>query len=310
MTRRRMKIALLCWAVALALTQAGQGASLKVTGAGYLPDKPFPEFMTMWGEGWSLKDADGNPLVYAKAGMPLGGYVFAYLHNDSAEPVKITDLVVEGIKLSEGLGVTHTPKNVDERYQSSVYLSTLPKEQIEKLKSLGEPVWWKAEPTTVEGGHWGEIVLRLRRDPPKGNLKLGTVTDRAETIEAAVPVGQAQPRFETIAFSPDLGTVYAYVRHPKPGMKPERIYIDGADVTPGCRIGVDKTLDLVPIVIDPVKPFAWMTYHNFRAVYADGSVAQAGIRAWGREMVYGMWGSQYDVGGDEGSVRALMTDWA
>ncbi|MGC8863359.1 MAG: hypothetical protein ACP5R5_11395 [Armatimonadota bacterium] len=299
----------LCIAV-LATGQAGQCKLLEVTGASYFADKPFPEYMPMWGEGWSLKDPEGNPLLYAKPGMPLGGYAFVYFRNDSSEAVQITDLVVEGIKLSEGLGVTHVPKSADERYQSSIYLSKLPKEQIEKLKSVGEPVWWKAEPMTIDGGHYGEIVLRLRRDPPSGNLKFGIVTDRGETVDVAVPVGPARPRFETIAFSPDLGRVYAYVRHPKPGMRPQRIYIDGADVTPGCKIGSDSSLELVPVVIDPVKPFAWMSYHNFRAVYPDGSTAQAGIRAWGRDIVYGMWGSPFDVGRDEDSVRALMIDWA
>jgi len=41
--------------------------------------------------------------------MPMGGYMFVYFRNDGKNPAKVTDLVIEGVKLSEGLAQTGKP---------------------------------------------------------------------------------------------------------------------------------------------------------------------------------------------------------
>jgi len=88
----------------------------------------------------------------------------------TGQPIKVTDLTVEGVKLSEGLAQTSLPKTPDVRFQASILLSELPKDQIEKLKSAGTPVWWKPEPNELPAGGIGEIVMRMRRDPKIGRF--------------------------------------------------------------------------------------------------------------------------------------------
>jgi len=297
----------LAWCAA---QSAAFGALPGVVGSAYHPDQPFPQFMYLWQEGWSLKDAEGNKLIYGRPDMPLGGYLFVYYRNTGKDPIKVTDLTIEGVKLSEGLGVTETPEQPDDKFGASIRLSKLPADKIALLESAGTPVWWKPEPKDVPAGGMGEVVVRLRRSPRIERIKVGIVTDRG-VIQAVVPANQEQPRFATISFTPGLDTIYLYARHPKgAGMKPHKLFLDGKDITGLSTIVADESLDLAPIVVKLSEPLEWMSYHNFRATYPDGSAATAGIRAWGREMVYGMWGASLEGGDSEEVGRRYLTDWA
>ena len=296
--------------VTILLLLASSAHAQTVIGTVFHADKPFAEFMPLWQEGWSLKDEKGERLIYAKPDMPLGGYAFIYFKNTGTSPIKVTDLTLDGIKLSEGIGVTETPPLAEQKYGSSILLSKLPKDKTDVLKSAGWPVWWKPEPREIPPGGFGEIVVRMKRAPTPAKLDFGILTDRG-TISASVPVKQLQPRFATIAFTPDLKTVYLYARHPKAGSAPTTILLDGRDVTAACEIKSDKSLDLSPIIIRLQKPLDWMTYHSFQARYPDGSSAIAGIRAFGRDMIYGMWGaSLHSVSTSEDSAKKYLTDWA
>ena len=294
------------WTLSVACLLIAVSASAGIIGAEYRADTPFPQFMHLWQEGWSFKDAEGNTLIHARPGMPLGGYAFVYYQNTGKVPIKVTVLTLQGIKLSEALGVTETPQDPDEKFGASVLLSKLPQEQIDLLKSAGTPVWWKAEPQEVPAGGFGEVVIRLRRDPTIEKLSVGMVTDKG-LIPAAI-AAQPKPLFETISFNPELTTVYLYARHPK-ALKPAKVFLDGKAIT--TDIAWDKSLQIAPITIKLPKPLKWMSYHNFRVTYADGSCAMEGIRAWGRDMVYGMWGASLS-GADSSEIAAkrYLTDWA
>lgn len=305
-----MKIRILICLMLMCLTIVPcSAAPCVVTGAVYHADTPFPEFMRLWQEGWSLKDANGDKVIYARPDMPLGGYAFVYFRNTGIDPVRVTDLTLEGIKLSEGIGVTETPESPEDKFGASVLLSKLPKEQIERLKSAGQPVWWKQEPGVVPSGGMGQIVIRMKRNPVLERLTFGLVTSKG-TVETQVSTRTIQPRFATISFSPDLKTVYLYARHPKPGARPTKVFLDGKDVTGSSRIAADRTLDVSPIVVKLSKPLVWMSYHDLRAVYPDGSAAIAGIRAWGRDMIYGMWGAGFQGGKDATEAgQVFLKDW-
>lgn len=284
------------------------GAQPVVVGASYFPDKPFPELMPLWQEGWSFKDSDGNKLRYARPDMPLGGYLFVYFKNLNPDTLVVTDLTVQGVKLSEGIGQTDYPRSPEEKFGASILLSKLPKEQLDLLKQAGSPVWWRPGTPFTSSGGMGEVVIRLRRAPQTGEIRIGIVTNQGKST-AVVDTSRADPRFATISFSPDLSTVYLYARHPK-GLRPGKIYLDGKDVTSSCSIAWDAATGLSPIVIRLLKPMEWMSYHNFRVSYADGSYAMSGIRAWGSPVVYGMWGGGRGSGTSEQVGKEYLTDWA
>lgn len=316
-----LRLAVVLGLAILTLASGAAGASSsQVFGSCYLPDKPFPQFADMWEEGWIYNDDQGNPIRYATPDMPLGGYAFVYYRNTGAEPVKIVDLTIQGVKMSEGLAPTHYPKAVDERFQASILLSELPKSEIDKLVAAGTPVWWKPEPMNVPAGGVAEIVIRLRRAPKVANLDLGIITDKGTTIPARIAVGPQYPKFNTISFSPDLKTVYLYATNPvkaAQSSQPVKLLMDGRDVTSQAEIKATAASDSV-MVLKLKEPLPWMSYHVFQAVYppavppkggTNESQAIAGIRAWGREMVYGIWGVAPDMGNTEESAKAQLANW-
>ncbi|HET6456725.1 MAG TPA: hypothetical protein VFI02_20170, partial [Armatimonadota bacterium] len=149
----------------------------EVIGVVYDADTPFPEFMHLWQEGWSLKDANGERLLYSKTHLSFGGYVFVYFRNTGSDPVTVTDLLVQGIKLSEGIGVAETTTRAEDKFGASVLLSKLPKEKMDVLKTAGQPVWWKAELAVVPPGRgksadrhrdrkWHHRRYRTRQESP------------------------------------------------------------------------------------------------------------------------------------------------
>ncbi len=296
-------------ATALASLLASSARSQKIVSACYFADKPFPQYMNLWQEGWSFKGDDGLKLVYATPDMPLGGYVFVHFKNTGSKPMTITDLTIEGIKMSEALAKNWIPERLDQRYDSSILISKLPKAQIEKLKDAGWPLWWMPEPLTVQPGAEGEIRIRLKRSPKPELLKIGIVTDQG-TINASVNRDKVQPRFASIGFSPDLKTVYLYPTHQQADAKPSRVLIDGADLTNLSIISADPRLSTSSIVVKPGKPIQMMTYHTFRVEYADGSAAQSGIRAWGHDMIYGVWSSPGRIADPETALKSFIDDYA
>ncbi len=294
---------LMLWTTVAALVMAGVAvvASPLVFGTYYFADKPFPQFMHMWHEGWSATDTEGLTEEYARRDMPLGGYVFLYLQNTADSPVAITDLAVDGVKLSEGLAEGHD--RVAGLAGHSVKICRLPKEQTDKLYAAGQPVWWKAEPFEVPPNGTAQVVIRLKRDPAVEKLKLGIVTSGGE-VPAVVDVRKAQPRFAGIYFTPELDTVYLYaIHHSGAGVAPDRVFLDGKNVTQLAKMASDNAVGVVPIVLKLPEPLETMSYHCFRAGYPDGSAATAGIRAWGSEMAYGMWGGS-------GDPKPVLTDWS
>src|ERR1035437_8863531 len=90
--------------VCLLAAHAGLAApSAGVVGSAYRADTPFPQFLHLWSEGWSLKDQNGEPVQYATTNMPLGAYVQLYIRNTSAKTNPVTDVKVEGVSLIEAI---------------------------------------------------------------------------------------------------------------------------------------------------------------------------------------------------------------
>ncbi len=291
---------------------AADAMSSDIAAAAYHPDTPFPEFMPLWREGWPWKDEHGEKMRYAYEGMPLGGYLFVHLRNPGPAPLQVSDVLLSGVSLCEGIAPQPGVKVTGEdRFPSSLLFSNLPRAQIDRLMTAGEPVWWKAEPMSIPPGGMGEVTVRLRRDPRVDRLRVGLSCDNGKTLETVVKTDEPQPRFFSINFSSGLDEVFAYLRHPSgTGIPPNRMLVDGKDVTAHCTIAADRAVNTVPVVIQLERPFEESTFHVFQAVYPDGSAATAGLRAWDLGMVYGAWG--YATKGDcpEDVARRFLVDMA
>ncbi|HSW46418.1 MAG TPA: hypothetical protein VLM89_12690 [Phycisphaerae bacterium] len=278
-------------------------------GGEYRADIPFPEFMPMWREGWPWQDENGERVRYAYDGMPLGGHLFVSFHNSGDQPLEVKDVLLDGVSLAQGVAPEHQPKNTpDDKYPSSLKFSKLPQEQLDKLVSAGEPVWWRVEPMVVPAGGYGQVTIRLRRDPKVESLTVAVPGLPDADGKTAIAVAAKQPRFFSINFTLELDAVYAFLRHPSgKGIAPQRILVDNQDVTAQCTVVADEAVDSVPVIIRPKTPFKKGTWHLFQADYADGSTARVSIGAWQPGLVYGMWGYSR-VGNEEENRKFFLED--
>jgi hypothetical protein len=273
--------------VGLLAAHAGLAApAAEVIGSAYRADTPFPQFLHLWSEGWSLKDQNGEPLQYASTNMPLGAYVHLYIRNASAKTNAVTDVKFEGVSLTEAIAFSdHQTAGL---WPASLHFSKLPKADLDRLIAAGEPVWWKVEPSSLPPGGFAEVTVRLRRQF-KTAATLKVLGNEATWTARVVPADT--PRYTGISFSASLDTVYGYVQHPqRPDATPVKVWLDGQDITARTTMAADRAVNVMPLLIHPGQPLQKGSFHCFQAIYDDGSMAIAGIRAWGEELVYGMWG--------------------
>ena len=282
-----MRLRLLALWICLLTAPALLGTpATEIVGTGYSADTPFHQYLHLWMEGWALRDQRGEPLQYATTNMPLGAYLHVYIRNTSNRAVTIDDVKLDGVSLTKG--IAFADKTVDNLYPASVHFSKLPQSELDRLQAAGEPVWWKVEPPALPPGGEAEVTIRLRRQSGKPASVHALASNHTWTAEVA-PTNT--PRFMGLSFSPSLDTVYGYVQHPQPAHPaPTRVLLDGEDVTARSTISDDSNVEVAPVVIRLARPLAKGSFHSFQACYDDGSTALAGIRAWGDDLVYGMWG--------------------
>lgn len=264
--------------------------SLSLIGCEFRADRPFPEFMPLWREGWSLRDEHGDLIRYARPDMALGGYLHAFIRNTSASPLEIEDVSLNGISLAQAIAPEGPIANTGNRYASSIAFAKLPADSMETLQRMGEPVWWKVDPFTVPAGGFAEVVVRLRRVPGIERIALGASAKDGGRIESDLLVNRTAPRFVGIGFSPAGDRAYVYLRHPKAGQIPNSLFIDGTDATARTTFVSDPGQAIIPAVVALDPPVREGEYHVFEARYPDGQVARSSIRVDHPDFVYGMWG--------------------
>jgi len=247
----------------------------EILGGVYRSDVDFPEHWAFWGG----------------TAMPLGGSVHVFLRNTGGGAVTINDVLLEGISLTRAIAYSNQ-KRKGFIYAASIHFSTLSSTEMEALMRAGEPVWWKAAPPEVAAGAAGEVMIRLRSAPEAGMLQVGIAVG-GETLPVAVPVAGESPRIESISFSPARDRVYLYFHHPQGGeAAPNRILMDGQEVTAGIRIEQDPVVSIVPAVLTLDAPLVAGSFHCFVGVYADGTRAMAGLRVFSGDLWYGMCGAK------------------
>lgn len=266
----------------LLLCSAAPAHAVEVLDAAFLPDVPFPEYSAYWSD---------STLPEPEPAKNLGGNIQVFIRNTGQKPIQVEDVLFEGISLKRAIAFSNQRKFKKVAFAASIYFSDLADAERNRLIESGEPVWWKVEPQSIAPSQCGQIIIRLRRAPKSPALKLALRTSDG-TTELSVSMKANQPRIQGISFSKNLDQVYLYLNHPKPGTAPTRVFVDGADVTVSCSIGMDKAVDVVPVVCPLKSPLERASFHCFQAIYADGLKATAGIRAWNDDLAYGIWGGK------------------
>lgn len=326
--------------VAGLLGAADSAADLTVVAAVYRADQAFPQFLPLWTENWARLHAAGESLESLQRKSPLGGYVLVYLRNGSNREVEVTDVLLDGVSLSQAIAPAEN--EIGGHRPASLHYSRLPEAERARLLAAGEPVWWKADPRTIPPRACGEVVIRLRRDPQTENVSVAVVSN-AGVVTAPVTTPAAEPLIAAVACSQALDEVTIYVRRPDRVLaRPERCWIDGVvcnaavfpeapDKTTAHEPGAPSSAaspadsqaasgartepmhragqcDTLPVVIRPDQPLRPGSFHLFEVGCSDGSIARAGLRVWSQEFVYGMWGYTNSGRTPEENARLCLTD--
>ncbi len=299
----------LAW-VLIGLALAGGAepvAAVEVVAAEYRADRPFPEFLPLWLEGWARMHAAGESLESIQEKNPLGGNVHLFLRNPSDHPLEVSDLALDGISLARGIAFSKE-EGRGGFHAASIHFAEPADAERRRLIAAGEPVWWKVDPQPIPAKGFAEAVIRLRRNPRAAAVAV-QVCVGTTTTEARVDTGKSHPRIAGAAFSPALDEVTLYLRHPRQEPTPAtRCRLDGTDVTQQTTLRPGGNSDTLPIIIRPARPLPSGTFHFFQVEYADGSTAQAGIRAWADELVYGMWGYTNAGSTPDENAKICLTD--
>lgn len=278
---------------------ASSFADVEIVDAFWQPDQPFPQFSQFWSDGALPTDAPEPK---------LGGGVYVYIRNNQAQPIAVNDVLIDGISLNRAIAPSDKRKFKKTILAANIHFSNLSTSDRDKLIALGEPVWWRAEPESVEPSAIAEVYVRLRR-APADPLDLSLQTSDSP-IRIRVSITADRPRIEGIGFSRALDTAYVYVRRPKADAAPVTVLFDGTDITASSDIARDPSMTVIPIVCRFAKPLPRASYHTFQVVYSDGSRATAGIRAFSDDLMYGMWGARPGPESDLSIGRAHIEDMA
>jgi len=253
----------------------------------YRADEPFPEFSYFWQD--SKLSEWGTEATNRET---LGGSIHVFLRNPDTYPLEVQDVFLQGVSLKQAIAFSTARKFKRSKIQAAnIHFSNLPKTDMDTIIAAGEPIWWRVEPSRIEPKGLGEITVRLRRTPKEKNIDLA-IKFAKTTVPLSIPVSQERPRVESITFSPDLKQIFLYASHPRQGITPARVLLDGTDISSGTIIGKDSRLRLFPIVCSLKSPLAVGSFHIFNVQFKDGSSAIAGIRAYADELRYGMWGAR------------------
>ncbi len=273
--------------------------------AHFRPDEAFPDYAIYWHEGWTTPDGEIDNTRYEGFKEPLGGSVHVYLKNNSAEPLAIEDVLLDGISLKRVIVFSEQRKN---RKPASIYFANLPRDMMDRLISLGEPIWWKVDPVRIAPGGTGEVVVRLRQVPKRPTLPLA-LQHAGGRIAASVQIRDRHPRVAGASFDERRDMLFLYFRYPgRRGAAPAKILVDGIDVGSLAVVGRDAEADVMPAVVSLTKPLPVASFHCVQGVYDDGAVASAGVRVWADEFAYGMWGGKQSKADDISVGRSYVNE--
>ena len=288
------------------LAYASANGAVTVIGVQYCTDHPFPEYECFWHDGGYNDGPDSSYPNTCGPSSPMGASVHVFLKNNNTTNVVLQDAQLAGLSLKQALTLVSEGLSVP---VASIYLAkasniiTAP--QLQTLVNAGEPVWYKLVPVTIPPGGTAQLAVRLRRPPTTASISLNVVHSAAST-NVTVTVQTNQPALAGVSFSADLTKVYLYWRGAQPGVAPVQVRMDDVDVTANTTTSTDAAVSLVPSILQLSQALANGSFHVFQGVFADGSTATAGLRAWSNEIIYGMWGAMPGASTDTNLARAYL----
>lgn len=307
-----MKCSALCCilaAVTLCLFAAGSsaGAGMEMVDCWFRGDRVFAEYNSLWSNVAAKEAAELGP--HAGPQQPAGS-VHVYVRNVGPSAAAVEDVLIDGISLRRAIAFRKTGEG-EVPDAAGVCFSDLTQEERERFRRAGAPIWWKADPESVPPGGFAEVTIRLRFLPASGRVGLNVRFSNGASLEHTAKVSDQRPRIEDICFSPKLDRFYLYAQRPA-GSKdsPEKVIVDGKDVTGRCEISHDPEFDVNVIVVTPESPSKRAAFHVFQVLYPSCGSAVAAARAWDDEPAYGIWGARPAKAGETAVAESYIREIA
>jgi hypothetical protein len=300
----RLHIAAMLASLAMLIAVSGECASkYRIVDAYYRFDVPYPMDFTEYLKDMSPREWALNLRQWEK---PLAGSAHVYLQNVGNNPLAIEDVRFAGISLKRAIAFSDQDVK-READPASVFFSDLTIAERKRFISAGSPIWWRVRPRNVRPGEICEVTVRFRTNTPSGVVKLTLEIRGEKPAEISIPM-KPRPRFESISFSRDLASVIAFCSAYSGA--PERILLNGEDITSACTIRYDPELKVCPIVARLSSPLKRGSYCCLQAIYPSGSKATELIKVWSDEPAYGIWGGMPGSAGDKETAKRYFDDLA
>jgi hypothetical protein len=228
----------------------------RVEVAYWAPDRGTPY---QWFEG--AKDLQS----FFTADYHAAGALYAYIRNDSGEPLSAEGFELDGRPLDE-------------------------------LRTAYRVIWWRLLPDPVPPGGVGEVTVRLRA-PLAQSAKLRVKLSGGQSVETTIAPPPPPLRIETVGFTPKRDTVFLVVE--ALDRKPHRlarVFLDGREVTAKCRrLDPSFTTGISPVSIRLPEPLAEGSYHVYQIEGEAGERAGCCVRTYDGWVPLGSYGyGQYE----------------
>jgi hypothetical protein len=262
-------------------------AAVQVIGVQHQQDRFFPEDNCIWHD-------RQYPGPCSSAAF-TGQVVKVFLKNTGSSAVAVTDAKLAGWSLNQVLAERVVSEINRPR---SIYYANLSSSALQALLNAGEPVWYKANPTTIPPGGVGQMVMRLRQRSLTLPIQVGVVTSEGTVTTNLMPDTTA-PQLASVGFSSDRRKVYLHWRRPGGNAAPVAVLLDGNDVTTSALSVGDPALEFGVTVLTLGTPLANMSFHVYQGVFADGKRATGGVWTWVNPFLYGTWAARPTAPGED-----------
>lgn len=235
---------------------SGKSDSISVVTAQFIPDT-MPEL-----ENWR---------------WPPGGHYLIAVRNTGRTPMEITDILLDGVSVVEGLKTRGELKSASIWHGDDL---TEPSAPVQKLAEAGEPIWYKTRPASIAPGGLGFVLIRTRVVPCHP-VKVKIVDNRGGACTALVPSEEPKARIAYVGFGANCDQIVVFARKlTTEDLTLDRVFLDEVDITAQCRFATqDFWNDLGILTVALETPLVEGSHHLLRLTTKQGAEIADMVRA-------------------------------
>ncbi len=199
---------------------------------------------------------------------PPGGHYLIVIRNAGKTPMEITDILLDGESVVEGLKAQGELKSTSIWHGEDLAEPSAP---IQNLVKAGEPIWYKMRPSSIPPGELGFVLMRTRVAPTQP-IEVEIAGDRGTTCTAVVKPEKPMARIAYAGFGANCDQIPVFARKLTPEVLTlDRVFLDEVDITAQCRFATqDFWNDLGILTVTLETPLVEGSHHLLRLTTKQG----------------------------------------